>query len=83
MKAHQRWRAGYMKQQALWFKSCSESHKIFCNCGDWMSHISKPRCLTDTGADVSLQEGISFISEKGDGPGGDVAGIIEKEEAAR
>lgn len=27
------------KRQALWFKSCSASHAMFCNCSDWINHI--------------------------------------------
>lgn len=29
------------KRQAQWFKTCSYSHELFCNCGDWITHIKK------------------------------------------
>lgn len=31
----------WQKKQALWFKSCSATHNLFCNCGDWITHIRK------------------------------------------
>lgn len=33
------------KKQAKWFRSCSSSHDLFCNCGDWINHI-KQRWVT-------------------------------------
>lgn len=29
----------YKRQEALWKQSCSKSHQIWCNCGQWQSHI--------------------------------------------
>lgn len=29
------------KKQALWFMSCSKSHNLFCNCGNWVLHVKK------------------------------------------
>lgn len=29
------------KKQAAWFRSCSYSHCLWCNCGDWTFHIKK------------------------------------------
>lgn len=31
----------FRKKQAVWFLSCSRSHQLFCNCGDWTAHIKK------------------------------------------
>lgn len=68
LAAHKRWRTEHQRQQALWFKSCSATHKIWCNCGNWQDHILKPKpwSLQQGGADVSLAEGISFVTEDGD-----------------
>nr|WCS65776.1 ORF2 [Torque teno Leptonychotes weddellii virus 1] len=29
----------YRKQEALWKQHCSLSHKVFCACGDFLSHF--------------------------------------------
>nr|ASH99098.1 ORF4 [Giant panda anellovirus] len=31
----------YKKKQAIWFKTCSISHQLFCNCGDWQVHLQR------------------------------------------
>nr|ASH99090.1 ORF2 [Giant panda anellovirus] len=58
----------YKKKQAIWFKTCSLSHKLFCNCGDWQIHIqrycSRQQCII--GGDLTDEGGISFITESGD-----------------
>nr|BBE36928.1 hypothetical protein [Paguma larvata torque teno virus] len=49
----------YKLHEAIWKQSCSRTHSLFCNCGDWTSHIKL--CGTGTGP--------------GDGDSGGVAGI--------
>ncbi|AYP28724.1 MAG: ORF2 protein [Anelloviridae sp.] len=29
----------YKRREALWKQACSNTHKIWCNCGQWQSHI--------------------------------------------
>ncbi|ASH99083.1 ORF2 [Giant panda anellovirus] len=74
----------FKKKQALWFQSCSFSHKLFCQCGDWQVHLQRYReqqwkCITG-GGHTDLGD-ISFVTEDGDTqgdtggePGGDDTG---------
>lgn len=38
----------YRQTQAKWFQYCSWTHRLFCNCGDWIAHIEREKrgCLT-------------------------------------
>nr|BDU80035.1 ORF2 [Raccoon dog Torque teno virus 2] len=27
------------KHEAIWKKSCSRTHQLWCSCGDWVSHL--------------------------------------------
>ncbi|ASH99113.1 ORF2 [Giant panda anellovirus] len=82
---HGRAKIQWQKKQALWFQSCSVSHQLFCNCGDWQTHLQRyrerQRChfggITDGDS-----EGISFVTEDGDDrgdtggkPGGDTGDV--------
>ncbi|ASH99103.1 ORF2 [Giant panda anellovirus] len=68
---HGRAQAQFQKQQAQWFQICSLSHRQFCNCGDWIDHLSKyqrrrQKCLQGIeGGDTG--EGLSFVTEDGEG----------------
>ncbi|ASH99107.1 ORF2 [Pitorquevirus ursid11] len=70
---HGRAKAEWQKKQAIWFKSCSISHMLFCNCGDWMLHLQRYhqrqqcRGTEDIGG---APEGISFVTEDGGSLGG-------------
>ncbi|ASH99080.1 ORF2 [Pitorquevirus ursid7] len=75
----------FKKDQALWFKSCSLSHQLFCKCGDWQVHLlrycERQRCRIAGDAD-GLGEGISFVTEDGGSqgntgrePGGDTGAV--------
>lgn len=60
-------RAEQNRKRALWFASCSATHRIWCNCGNWMSHVeertqAKRKCGILEG--VSPAEGISFVTEE-------------------
>nr|ASH99124.1 ORF4 [Giant panda anellovirus] len=61
----------YKKKQAIWFKSCSISHQLFCNCGDWQVHIqrysNRQQCII--GGDLTDEGGISFATESGTSTG--------------
>nr|WBM82695.1 MAG: ORF2 [Torque teno polar bear virus 30] len=78
MKAKDRWRMNYKKQEAQWKRSISFSHSIFCNCGDYLNHFKCPSGGTGggfIGADVSPGEGVSFITATpGTEDGEDVGG---------
>lgn len=54
----------WKRQEALWRKSCSASHKIWCNCGEWTRHV--PGWSITTGGNTPRDGGISFITEDGD-----------------
>lgn len=45
------------RKEALWLKSCSDSHKLWCTCNDWKSHVkgivSAPWRLTGEDGDVT------------------------------
>ncbi|WCS65223.1 ORF2 [Grizzly bear anellovirus 1] len=66
MRAQDRWRMQYKKQEAQWKRVVSESHKIWCTCPDYLNHFT---CHTTgggdgrIGADISVAEGISFDTD--------------------
>nr|WBM82624.1 MAG: ORF2 [Torque teno polar bear virus 7] len=67
MKAKDRWRMQYKKNEAIWKRSISVSHTLWCSCGDYLNHFRPPCPIGEggagpTGADVSLAEGISFAT---------------------
>lgn len=33
----------WKKKEAAWKKSCSETHKLFCNCSNWFLHLAKQK----------------------------------------
>nr|WBM82645.1 MAG: ORF2 [Torque teno polar bear virus 14] len=74
LPVHKRWRTEYKRKEALWKRSISSSHAIFCSCPDYRLHFdSKCRFMAEGGADfgvVSPGEGVSFVTEDGT-PGGD------------
>nr|BBE36937.1 hypothetical protein [Paguma larvata torque teno virus] len=35
------------RHEAIWKQSCSRTHSLWCNCGNWTAHIK----LCDTGAE--------------------------------
>nr|WBM82671.1 MAG: ORF2 [Torque teno polar bear virus 22] len=66
LPVHRKWMMDFKKKEAIWKRSVSDSHKLFCSCPSYLSHFTK--CPTDggagvVGADVSLGEGISFVTE--------------------
>ncbi|WCS65229.1 ORF2 [Grizzly bear anellovirus 3] len=94
LPVHRRWRANFKKQEALWKRSISISHRVFCSSAENSSHLVPPvldyrlhfdpQChtLPDAGGvgGVSPAEGISFATE--DGLGGDAGGLEDASTAA-
>lgn len=82
LSIHKRWRADYNKKEALWKRSVSISHNIFCSCPDYRLHFTK-KCLStgDGGAGlddvVSGAEGISFTTDSDHGGEGATGGTAE------
>ncbi|WCS65232.1 ORF2 [Grizzly bear anellovirus 4] len=81
---HKRWRSEFNKKEALWKRSISVSHSIFCNCPDYRLHFH-PKCHSmaeGAGGDlggVSPGEGISFATEEDIGGAGDHGDTDEAE----
>nr|WBM82658.1 MAG: ORF2 [Torque teno polar bear virus 18] len=73
---HRKWRQEYKKREALWKRSCSISHNIFCSCPSYTLHFD-PRCrftggtADGVGGVSPADAGLSFITEDGGTPGGD------------
>nr|WBM82749.1 MAG: ORF2 [Torque teno polar bear virus 48] len=59
---HKRALLDHKKKEAIWKQQCSISHKLWCNCGDYLSHLIK--CPTVGGVGVSPVEGLSFTTEE-------------------
>lgn len=57
----------WQRQQAQWFKFCSWSHGIWCNCGDWIFHVKKnsKNIWAITGAGGSDPATIPIVERKG------------------
>ncbi|QLG20794.1 ORF2 [Lycalopex gymnocercus torque teno virus 1] len=49
------------KMEAVWLRNCSETHALWCTCGEWISHIrgiEKQKCrLTDDYDPLGLRAG--------------------------
>nr|WBM82668.1 MAG: ORF2 [Torque teno polar bear virus 21] len=74
LSVHKKWRAEHKKKEALWKRSISLSHQVFCSCPSYLNHFQPPVCRSTAviGEDVSPAEGLSFVTEDGgEGPGGE------------
>ncbi|BBE36945.1 hypothetical protein [Upsilontorquevirus viver2] len=59
----------YKKQEALWRKACSETHKIWCDCGKWWEHTPGWRFMQ--GGDIAaITGGRNAVTSTGEGDGG-------------
>ncbi|BBE36922.1 hypothetical protein [Paguma larvata torque teno virus] len=47
--------------EAIWKQSCSRTHSLWCDCGNWTSHIK----LCDTGAGRGVGDGGSGAGSPG------------------
>nr|ASH99110.1 ORF2 [Giant panda anellovirus] len=67
---HGRAKAEWNKKQAIWFKACSVSHMLFCNCGDWITHLQRYQLRQQQCHIEDVIPGgagdISFVTEDGD-----------------
>nr|WBM82729.1 MAG: ORF2 [Torque teno polar bear virus 42] len=72
---HRRALIDHKRKEAIWKRSISQSHSLWCNCGNYLRHLIKCPTVADTGlGGVSPAEGISFVSE------GEEDGCREKED---
>ncbi|WCS65241.1 ORF2 [Grizzly bear anellovirus 7] len=73
LQIHKRWRADYNKKEAIWKRSVSISHSLFCSCPSYTLHFTKKCPGSGDGGvvGVSPAEGISFVTEDGDDHGGE------------
>lgn len=60
------------KHCAIWLQSCSRTHQLWCNCGNWTSHIRGCGTGGDTGGVATGDDGDDGI--RVDEFGGLVAG---------
>nr|WBM82720.1 MAG: ORF2 [Torque teno polar bear virus 39] len=77
MKAQQRWRMEFKKREAVWRRSISISHQLFCSCDNYLNHFIKCHSTGGglIGGDVSPGEGVSFTTNTpGTEDGGDGGG---------
>nr|QYD01826.1 ORF2 [Torque teno felis virus] len=65
----------YKKHEAIWKQTCSRTHSLWCNCGNWTSHIHKTQWCATTG------DGDAGRGNR-DGIDGDVAGPSTGENTA-
>nr|WBU87841.1 MAG: ORF2 [Torque teno polar bear virus 6] len=65
---HRRALIDHKRKEAIWKRSISHSHSLWCNCGNYLKHLIKCPTVADTGlGGVSPAEGVSFETEDGDG----------------
>nr|WBM82689.1 MAG: ORF2 [Torque teno polar bear virus 28]WBM82701.1 MAG: ORF2 [Torque teno polar bear virus 32] len=62
---HRRALVDHKRKEAIWKRSISQSHSLWCNCGNYLRHLIKCPTVADTGlGGVSPAEGISFATEE-------------------
>lgn len=65
---------------AIWLQSCSRTHRLWCHCADWTSHISR-RCV---GGGAGGVRGGEEAASGGDDPKVDAfGGLVDTREEAR
>ncbi|AYP28855.1 MAG: ORF2 protein [Anelloviridae sp.] len=53
----------YKRKEAQWRKTCSQAHKLFCNCGEWWTHTPGwDTTLRGKAMGDATGEGISFLT---------------------
>nr|QYD01814.1 ORF2 [Torque teno felis virus] len=60
------------KHEAIWKQNCSRTHRLWCECGDWISHI-KPKWSTTGDGVVGGGDHVT---------GGDTGGVDNREQGA-
>lgn len=60
-------RAAYKKKEALWRKNCSASHKLWCNCGNWIQHVIPPTPSTGSEVEECLRSVVHSLGSEVEG----------------